>query len=119
MRYFEATEAPCIERQGSIDLRIEPKLADLGEFAVRRALPDHEEGLAFYVAKGAVEGDGETVQTGVMVVACPRQTVSIRGLEDSRVMVVGGENLGPRQMLWNFVSSRPERIQGASRTGAT
>lgn len=77
------------------------------------ALPDSEEEMAFYVAEGAVEVDGEPVPTGVMALACAGRAIHIRGLESSRVMVVGGDNIGPRQIFWNFVSSRPERIEQA------
>jgi len=80
---------------------------------IELALPEGEEELAFYVAQGAIEVDGEQFETGVMAVACPEKTVSIRGLEDSRVMVVGGDNVGPRQMFWNFVSTSQERIEQA------
>jgi hypothetical protein len=32
----------------------------------------------------------------------------------ARLVVVGGESVGPRYMYWNFVSSRKERILQAS-----
>ena len=76
-------------------------------------LPEGEEELAFYVADGAVEVDGETFQLGVMAVAHPGRAVRLRGTESSRLMVVGGDNIGPRQIFWNFVSSRAERIEQA------
>lgn len=39
MSYREAGEPACTETQGSVDMVIEPKSKDLGEFTVRRALP--------------------------------------------------------------------------------
>ena len=78
-------------------------------------LPEGYEELAFYVAEGAVDVEGETFPLGVMGVARPGRAVGIRGLENSRLMVVGGDNIGPRQIFWNFVSSRPERIEQAKR----
>lgn len=39
MSYQEAEESVCTAHDGAIELVIEPKLADLGEFSVRRALP--------------------------------------------------------------------------------
>ena len=42
MSYQNAEEAACEAHGGSIELVIEPKLADLGEFAVRRALPSRQ-----------------------------------------------------------------------------
>jgi redox-sensitive bicupin YhaK (pirin superfamily) len=79
------------------------------------ALPDAEQELAFYVADGAVEVDGETLGTGVMAVVRPDRATTLRGLENSRIMVVGGDNIGPRHIFWNFVSSTRERIDLAKR----
>ncbi len=42
MSYLNAQQPVCHQRKGSIELLIEPKLADLGEFSVRRALPSPE-----------------------------------------------------------------------------
>ncbi len=42
MSYSKAAEADCQQHQGSIALLIEPRVADLGEFSVRRALPSRE-----------------------------------------------------------------------------
>jgi redox-sensitive bicupin YhaK (pirin superfamily) len=42
MSYLKAEQPVCHQRTGSIELLIEPKLADLGEFSVRRALPSPE-----------------------------------------------------------------------------
>jgi hypothetical protein len=33
--------------------------------------------------------------------------------QDSVLILLGGEPLGPRHIFWNFVSSRPERIEQA------
>jgi len=33
----------------------------------------------------------------------------------ARIAIIGGESLGPRHVEWNFVSSRPERIEQAKR----
>jgi len=42
MSYLKAEQPVCHQRKGSIELLIEPKEADLGEFSVRRALPSPE-----------------------------------------------------------------------------
>ncbi len=42
MSYQLAEEPKCTENAGSVDLIIEPKQADLGEFTVRRALPSRK-----------------------------------------------------------------------------
>ena len=41
-RQQKAAEAECAAHKGVIELVIEPKLADLGEFSVRRALPSSQ-----------------------------------------------------------------------------
>ncbi len=76
-------------------------------------LPGGEQELAFYVVEGTLEVDGEAVEAGVMAVACPDKAVCIRGLKNSRVMVVGGDNIGPREIFWNFVSTTKARIDRA------
>ncbi len=78
-------------------------------------LPDSEQELAFYVADGSVEVDGTAVEAGVMAVACPGKPISLRGLAQSRILLIGGDNIGPRRMFWNFVSTTRERIEQAKR----
>ncbi|MEM6583730.1 MAG: pirin family protein [Pseudomonadota bacterium] len=75
-------------------------------------LPQEEE-LSLYVVDGEIEVDAEQVEAGVMVVACPKKDVSITAKGDSRVMVIGGDNIGPRNIYWNFVSTTRERIEQA------
>lgn len=43
----------------------------------------------------------------------PQQAVDIVAPAASRCIVIGGEPLGPRHKWWNFVSSRPDRIEQA------
>ena len=42
MSYEAADEPQCIETKGSVELVIQPKEKDLGEFTVRRVLPAPE-----------------------------------------------------------------------------
>jgi len=79
----------------------------------RLALPDGEQELAFYVVQGAVEVDGVAVDAGAMATACPGKSVLVRGREESRIMVIGGDNIGARRMFWNFVSTTQARIEQA------
>jgi redox-sensitive bicupin YhaK (pirin superfamily) len=37
--------------------------------------------------------------------------VELRAVSPSRVMLLGGQTLGPRHLWWNFVSSSRERIE--------
>ena len=78
-------------------------------------LPEDEEELAFYVAIGSVTVDGKAYDAGTLAIACAGQRVEVSGNTDSRLLVIGGENIGPRHMFWNFVSSSPERIETAKR----
>ncbi len=82
------------------------------------ALPGHYEELAFYVAYGEVACCGRTAAEGVMLVAAPGATLTLRAAADSRVMVVGGESMGGRHIWWNFVSTSQERIEEAKREWA-
>lgn len=105
--YGQRSPVATFSRTLYLDLALEP--------GATLALPEAEQELAFYVAGGAVEVDGERVESGVMAVARAATAVSITALAASRVMVVGGDNIGPRAMYWNFVSTDRERIEQAKR----
>ena len=74
--------------------------------------PEHEE-RAFYIVKGSVELSGVTYPSGQMLVFTKGVDPLIIAKEDSVLMMLGGEQLGPRHIWWNFVSSRKERIEQA------
>ncbi len=74
-------------------------------------LPDGYSERAAYVALGAIEVDGQTIGPGQMAVFSPGAPAHVRAVEDSTVMLLGGEPLGPRFIEWNFVSSSRERIE--------
>ena len=76
-------------------------------------LPTGQDELALYVATGSIEIAKETIGAGVMAVAAAGETLSIKSQEDSRVMVIGGANIGPRYINWNFVSDSEARIEQA------
>ena len=77
------------------------------------SLPEDEQDLAIYVVEGQVGIDDATYSDGVMAVACPGKTVTLRAEDASRVMVIGGDRLSERHIFWNFVHSDPERIERA------
>jgi redox-sensitive bicupin YhaK (pirin superfamily) len=79
----------------------------------RAALPPEYPERAAYIAAGRVQVDGREWEAGRMLVFEPGRTVDFLALEDSAVMLLGGEPLGPRIIEWNFVSSRKERIEQA------
>jgi redox-sensitive bicupin YhaK (pirin superfamily) len=77
------------------------------------AVPPGYPERAIYVARGSVELEGVAYPKGPMIVFAPGAAPAIKALELSRVMLLGGEPLGPRHIWWNFVSSRKERIEQA------
>lgn len=77
-------------------------------------LPEIEE-RALYVVEGELNLDGETVPQHSMAVLTRKQGLRIRASKASRVALIGGEQLGPRHIWWNFVSSRKQRIEQAKK----
>ncbi len=73
---------------------------------------DHPE-RAIFIAKGEVEVDGRNYVEGQMLVFAPGDTVTVTAVQNSTVMVLGGEPLGERHIWWNFVSSSKDRIEQA------
>jgi redox-sensitive bicupin YhaK (pirin superfamily) len=69
---------------------------------------------AAYVVSGAVELDGVRYGVGHLLLFRQQSQASIRALEPSHVMLLGGAPLdGERHIEWNFVSSSLERIERA------
>lgn len=68
---------------------------------------------ALYVAAGAVEVDGERHGAGRMLVLAGASSRA-RAVEQSTVMVLGGEPVGERFVYWNFVSSSKDRLAQAA-----
>jgi redox-sensitive bicupin YhaK (pirin superfamily) len=75
-------------------------------------LPKAEE-RAVYVAKGSVQARTSKVETFSMAIFENVDSIVIQAQEDSRIAIIGGENIGERHIYWNFVSSRKERIEQA------
>ena len=75
--------------------------------------PTYDE-RAIYTVSGAIEIAGDGFGPGQLLVFRPGDRISVRATEGARFMVLGGEPMdGPRHLWWNFVSSRPERIEQA------
>ncbi|UJJ32261.1 pirin family protein [Halopseudomonas maritima] len=75
-------------------------------------LPDAEE-LAVYVLSGEVAVGDTRVPAHSMAVLSAARPHPIQAHSDSIIALVGGERLSERHMEWNFISSRPERIEQA------
>jgi redox-sensitive bicupin YhaK (pirin superfamily) len=76
-------------------------------------IPDAAEERAIYSTDHDVELDGELVPAFTMVVLEPGSTPRLSAPRGGRIVLVGGTPLGHRFMVWNFVSSRKERIAQA------
>jgi redox-sensitive bicupin YhaK (pirin superfamily) len=71
----------------------------------------HEE-LAIYVVSGQIAVEGHPVVAGQMAVLA-KNSIALHATSASLIMIIGGENLGPREIYWNFVHSSRERIEQA------
>jgi redox-sensitive bicupin YhaK (pirin superfamily) len=77
---------------------------------------DHIE-RALYIVEGAITIVGEDGRYGQdrLVVLKPGAEIVVVAAQAARIMLLGGEPLdGQRHIFWNFVSSRPERIDQAA-----
>jgi redox-sensitive bicupin YhaK (pirin superfamily) len=82
----------------------------------RLLLPGDIEERAIYVCSGAVEIAGSVFETGTLAVLRPDAEAVVQARGAALCMLLGGAALdGPRHLYWNFVSSRPERIEQAKR----
>jgi redox-sensitive bicupin YhaK (pirin superfamily) len=83
----------------------------------RFVLPAEHEERAAYLVEGelAVDGEEPAFEPGRLLIFRPREPIVLRaGRTSARVILLGGAALdGPRHVWWNFVSSRPERIEQA------
>jgi hypothetical protein len=68
------------------------------------------------MVSGTVGVAGDRFPSGQLLVFRPNDAITLRNTEGdaARFVVIGGETMdGPRHLWWNFVSSRPERIEQA------
>lgn len=68
---------------------------------------------ALYSVDAAFELDGVSVPPFTLTVLEPGRTPTLRTPTACRIAVIGGAPLGPRFVVWNFVSSRRDRIEQA------
>ncbi|MEM6252936.1 MAG: pirin family protein [Cyanobacteria bacterium P01_D01_bin.156] len=72
----------------------------------------HTERAVYSVTPG-ISLDGNPIEQHRLVTLEPQQSVEISAGLGGRCIVIGGEPLGTRHKWWNFVSSRPQRIEQA------
>jgi len=82
------------------------------EAGVVSPLPDHTAERGVYVVTGEVAVNDEALSPGTMAVLKPGRAV-LKAARPSRVMIIGGEPVGSRQIWWNFVHTSQERIDRA------
>jgi redox-sensitive bicupin YhaK (pirin superfamily) len=73
-------------------------------------IPDAAQERGIYSVDAPLEVGGELLEPGQMLVLESGNTPTLCAREATQVMLVGGAPLGHRHMVWNFVSSRKERI---------
>ena len=76
-------------------------------------LPAEPSERAIYSITPGIVVDGQQLEQHQMAVLASDSEVEITAKSNARCMVIGGEPVGKRHKWWNFVSSRPERIERA------
>jgi len=67
---------------------------------------------AVYVVSGQLRINGQELGPGVMAVLEPG-SAHIESGARSQLMIIGGEDIGPREIDWNFVHTSRARIEAA------
>lgn len=79
-------------------------------------IDDSADERCVYLAEGAADLDGMTLEPQRLYVLRPGITATLRSRTGARAMLAGGEAFAtPRHVWWNFVSSSRERIEEAKR----
>jgi len=74
---------------------------------------------ATYVVSGQVRIKGQVIDQFSMAVGEPGKDVTVEALEDSQLMLLGGQPVGKREIFWNFVSSKASSIEDAKKEWAS
>ncbi|MBI1393941.1 MAG: pirin family protein [Alphaproteobacteria bacterium] len=73
---------------------------------------------AIYVVDGPVEIDGTRIPENTMAVLKSGASPKIRATEMSRLMLLGGANIGERKIWWNLVATDEAKINAARKRWA-
>lgn len=92
-------------------LYLDIQLSPGGQFVVPC---DYSERAVYSVTSG-LSLAGEALPQHRLAVLKAGSLVTIAATEESRCIVIGGEPVGDRIKWWNFVSSRPQRIEQAKK----
>lgn len=127
--HYDASELPTVEREGaalrvmigaaygvassvktySPTLYLEARL----EKGATLPLPEGVEELAVYVVSGSLRTHGTTIPCHCLAAFDPVPGVVLTAVEESRLVIIGGQPLGKRIVWWNLVATRRELIEGA------
>jgi len=90
-------------------LYLEARMAPRTRFVLPGSVPER----AVYVVSGEVTAAGQSLPEGVMAVLAADVPLAIETESGARIMVLGGEPVGPRVLWWNFVAPAWNRIEQA------
>ena len=79
----------------------------------RIELPNDYSERAIYIVSGAIETGGTIYGLGQLLVFRSGEDALVKAAEQSTLLALGGEPLGPRFIEWNFVASSQKRIEEA------
>jgi redox-sensitive bicupin YhaK (pirin superfamily) len=83
------------------------------EAGAQIAAPSNYPDRAAYVVSGEVDVDGRSFHAGQMLVFAKSGDAVLKATTPAKIMMLGGDPLGPRFIEWNFVHSSKARIEQA------
>lgn len=93
----------------SSTLYVEAELAVGSSLTLPTGAPER----GVYVLSGEVRLNNVGVPVSSLAVCQAGSEIIIEADSAAKIIIIGGENIGPRHIWWNFISSRPERIEQA------
>ena len=103
--YGQASPLRTFTPQFFVELRMQP--------GARFPLPSEHEERAVYVVRGLVMVEERACHPQQLAVLRPGGMPVVRAETDAVVMLLGGAPIATPHMWWNFVSSKPEKIDQA------
>lgn len=75
--------------------------------------PTTDREVAAYLMSGKLQIDNQRIDPFTLVVMQPGENLTIEATSDAHLMILGGKNLGPRFIEWNFVATDQTQINRA------
>lgn len=76
-------------------------------------IPVNQREAAIYIVTGKVDYDQQSVEHCSLIVNDDLNDMTIKAIEDTQIMILGGKPVGQRYIYWNFVASSEEKIAKA------